>query len=49
MPDEHLVEVPLISRSRTTAAQAFGKVLAEFLAPASDGLVGDNNAPFGQE
>ncbi len=33
-PDEYLIEVPLISRSRTTAAQAFGEVLAEFLAPA---------------
>jgi hypothetical protein len=48
-PDEHLVEVPLISRSWTTATQAFGKVLAEFLAPAPDGLIGDNNAPLGQE
>jgi hypothetical protein len=38
-----------ISRSRTMAARVFGSVLAEFLAPASDGLMGDNNAPFDQE
>src|ERR1700676_2288556 len=38
-----------ISRSRATAAQAFGEALAEFLAPAPDGLIGDNNAPLGKE
>ena len=48
-PDEYLVEVPFISRPRTTAAQAFGEVLTEFLAPASDSLIRDNNAPLGQE
>jgi hypothetical protein len=48
-PDENLVQVPFISRSRTAAAQAFGEALAEFLAPAPDGLMGDNNAPLGQE
>jgi hypothetical protein len=47
--DEHLVQIPLISRSWTTEAQAFGKALAELLAPTSDGLIGDNNAPLGQE
>src|ERR1700753_3922068 len=29
-PDEHLIEVPLVSRPRTAAAQAVGKALAEF-------------------
>jgi hypothetical protein len=33
-PDEHLVQVPLISRPWPSVAQAVGKVLAEFLAPA---------------
>jgi hypothetical protein len=35
-PGEHLVEVPLIP----AAAQAVGKALAEFLAPAPHGLIG---------
>jgi hypothetical protein len=43
------VHVPFISRSRTTAAKAFGKALAEFLAPAPDGLIGHNDAPFGEK
>ena len=38
-PDEHLVEMPFIARTGTTAAQTIGKALAEFLAPASHGLV----------
>ena len=33
-PDEYLVEVPLVARPRTTAAQTISKALAEFLAPA---------------
>src|ERR1700722_20079437 len=48
-PDEDLVEVPLIPRSWPTAAQAFGKGLAKFLAPAPDGLKGDNDATLGQQ
>ena len=48
-PDEHLVQVSLISRSRTTAAQAFGEAFAEFLAPTADRLIGDNNAPLSQK
>ena len=48
-PDEHLVQVPFVSGSRPSAAQAVGKALAEFLAPAPDGLIGDDNAPLGQE
>ena len=30
-------------------AQAVGKALAEFLAPAPYGLVGDDDAPLGQK
>jgi hypothetical protein len=48
-PDEHLIQVPLVPRPWPAAAQAVGEVLAEFLAPAPDGLIGDDNAPFGQK
>jgi hypothetical protein len=40
-PDEHLVEMPLVPRSRTPAAQVVGKALAEFPAPAPHSLIGD--------
>src|ERR1700739_2176368 len=48
-PDEGLVEVPFIPRPWPAAAQAVGKGLAEFLAPAPHGLIGDDNAPLGQK
>jgi hypothetical protein len=48
-PDEHLVEVPLISWSRASAAKAFGKALAEFPAPAPNGLIGHENATLSQQ
>ena len=48
-PDEDLVEVPFIPRPWPAAAQAVGKGLAEFLAPAPHGLIGDDNAPRGQK
>jgi hypothetical protein len=48
-PDEHLVEVPLVPRPWAAAANATGKALAEFPAPAPHCLIGDSNAPFGQE
>ena len=41
-PDEYLVEVPLVARPGTTAAQTISKALAKFLAPASHRLVGDD-------
>ena len=41
--------MPFVPWSRTTAAQAFGEALAKFLAPASNGLIGSDNAPFGQD
>jgi hypothetical protein len=47
--DEHLIEVPLVTGPRPTAAQTVGKAPAEFLAPAPNGLVGENNAPFSQK
>jgi hypothetical protein len=48
-PDEHLIEVPLVTGPRTAAAQAVGEALPEFLAPASSGLIGDDNATFSQK
>jgi len=48
-PDEHLIKVPPVTGPRTTAAQAVGKALGEFLAPAPSGLVGDDNAPLSQQ
>jgi hypothetical protein len=40
--------VPLIPGSWPAAAQAASKARAEFLAPAPNGLVGDDNAPLSQ-
>ena len=48
-PDEHLIEVPLVSWPRPAAAQAIGEIRAEFLAPPSHRLVGDDNASFSQD
>jgi hypothetical protein len=48
-PHEHLIEVPLVTRSRTTAAQAVCEGLAKLLAPASNGLIRDCDAPLGQQ
>ena len=47
--DEHLVEIPLVPRPRAAAAQAVGKALAEFPAPAPHSLIGDDNASIGQK
>src|ERR1700704_2129055 len=48
-PDEHLIKVPLVTGPRTTATQAVGKALAEFLAPAPNGLIRDDDAPLSQK
>ena len=48
-PDEHLVQVPLVPGPWPSAAQAVGKAPAEFLAPAPNGLIGDDNATFSQK
>jgi hypothetical protein len=48
-PDEHLIEVPLVTGPRTAAAQSAGKTLTEFLAPAPDSLIGDDDATLGQQ
>ena len=48
-PDEYLVEVPLVTRPGTTAAQTISKALPEFLAPASHRLVGDDHPALSQK
>jgi hypothetical protein len=48
-PDEHFIHVPLVPRAWPAAAQAIGKSLAEFPAPSPNRLVGDHDAPFGQQ
>ena len=48
-PNEHLVQVPLVPRSWPSVAQAVGETLAEFLAPAPHGLIGDDKPTFSQK
>ena len=47
--NEHLVQLPLVPRSWLSMAQAAGETLAEFLAPAPNGLVGNDNSAFSQK
>jgi hypothetical protein len=47
--DEDLIEVPLVPGPWPAMAQAAGKRLAKFLAPAPHGLIGDYDAPLGQK
>jgi hypothetical protein len=47
--NEHFVQVPLVPRSRPVAARTSGEALAEFPASAPYGLMGDANAPLGQQ
>jgi len=42
--DEHLIEVPLISGSRTSSTQLISVCLAELEAPFSDRFIGNYNA-----
>jgi len=48
-PDEHLIKVPLVAGPRRTAAQVVGEALTKFLAPSPNGLIGDDDAPLGQQ
>ena len=43
-PDEHFVHVPLVARQRPAATQTICEGLGELIAPASDRLIGDDNA-----
>jgi hypothetical protein len=48
-PDEHLIKVPLVPRSWPAVTQTISEILVEFLAPSSHRLIGDDDAPFGQQ
>jgi hypothetical protein len=48
-PDEHLIEVPLVPRSRPTASQTVRKAPAKFPTPASHRLMGNNDGPLSQQ
>jgi hypothetical protein len=47
--EEHFIEVPRVPRPRSAAAQSFGKLGAELLAPVSDAFVGDHHVTPGQD
>src|ERR687886_287547 len=47
--DEDLVQMPLVARPRSPPAQLIGEGLAELEAPATDALVGDDDAALGQD
>jgi hypothetical protein len=48
-PDEDLVQVPYVSWPGPPPTQPPGEAPAEFLAPAPDSFIGDDNAPLGQK
>ena len=50
-PNEHLIEIPLVSwlRPAAAAAYAISEIRAEFLAPPPHRLIGDDNASFTQD
>jgi hypothetical protein len=48
-PNEHLVRVPLVSWSWPAASPAIGESRAEFHAPASHRVVGDDDAALSQD
>ena len=48
-PDENPIQMPGVSGPRAAAAQPFGKLGAELLAPVSDAFVSDHHAALGQD
>ena len=48
-PDEHLVEVPLITWPGSATAKTVGKALAKFPAPSPYRLVGEGDASLSQD
>ncbi len=46
---QHLIQVPFITRVCAPAAQSRSTAWAELCAPRTDRLVGDRHSPFGQE
>ena len=47
-PDENFIHVPLVPWPWSAASQAVGETRAEFLAPASHRLIGDDDATLSQ-
>jgi hypothetical protein len=47
--EEHLIEMPLVTRPRPPSAQSIRETLGELQAPAPDRLVGEDDAALGQE
>jgi hypothetical protein len=47
-PNENFVHVPLVPWPWSAASQAVGETRAEFLAPTSQGLIGDDDATLSQ-
>jgi hypothetical protein len=47
-PDEHLVQIPLVSRLRPAASDPFREARAEFQAPAAHGFVRQGDASLGE-
>ena len=47
--DEDLVHVPLVTRSGPAASQAVSETRGELLAPASHGLIGDDDPALSQD
>jgi hypothetical protein len=47
-PDEHLVQIPFVSRLRPAASDPFREAGAEFHAPAAHGFVRQGDASLGQ-
>jgi hypothetical protein len=45
-PDDHLVQMPLVSGPGSPPAQLVGEILSELGAPSADRLVGDHDAAF---
>jgi hypothetical protein len=47
--EEHLIQVPLITGTRTPASQLIRKLLPEFPTPLADRFVGHDDPPYKQE
>ena len=48
-PDDHLIEVPVGTRPWTAATKIASDQAPKLQKPATDGLIGDVNAPLGQQ
>jgi hypothetical protein len=46
---EHLIKMPFVANLWSTASQLVSRVLAEFLTPVTDCLIGEYNPTLGQQ